>query len=151
MTEYDPIHIAFEKARNLLEGANENLDALPKAVATFLLVHGAQGTIDNGGFRYFFGSDWPDNPPYSRFVEAYRIIGCETQAKELDRIVHTFPFDNPHLCKDKRNEFIAKYYDKTSYEVSGWGDALCGDEDVWKKLAIYFEENALDFESSKPD
>jgi hypothetical protein len=38
-------------------------DKLPPAVKTILLVHAAQGVIDNGGLQYFFEADWPDRPP----------------------------------------------------------------------------------------
>ncbi len=65
----DPISWAFKKALKKLDKARDDLDVLPPTVATFLLVHSAQGVIDNGGYRYFFESDWPNNPFYSRFVD----------------------------------------------------------------------------------
>jgi hypothetical protein len=141
----DKIIEAFHKARKLLEQNNHELSGLPTSVITFLLVHGAQGTIDNGGFRYFFGADWPNNPPYSQFIEAYKTIGCEAQAKELERVVATFPFKNPHLYEEWRKKYMADNYDDEELEVKGWGEDLCGDEEVWAKLEEFYIENIQDF------
>jgi len=71
-----------------------------------------QPIIDNGGYKYFFEADWPDNPPYSDFINAYHRIGCISQAEELERIVNTFPFESPHLHCDQRNEFINTHWNE---------------------------------------
>lgn len=141
----DKISEAFHKARRLLELNNDELSGLPRPVVTFLLVHGAQGVIDNGGYRYFFGSDWPNNPPYSQFIEAYKTIGCDSQAKELERVVATFPFKNPHLYEEWRQKYMAENHDPEEHGVKGWGDNLCGDEVVWTKLEEYYLKNRKNF------
>jgi hypothetical protein len=74
MTEI--IDKAFKQATTKLKEVGEKIDDLPRSVAIFLIVYSAQGVIDNGGYRYFFESDWPDNPPYSKFYDAYSAIGC---------------------------------------------------------------------------
>jgi hypothetical protein len=51
------------------------MSRLPQNVRIFLLVNGAQGIIDNGGYKYFFGQDWPGTPPYDDFANAYEAIG----------------------------------------------------------------------------
>jgi hypothetical protein len=141
----DPISEGFKKAVKKLDKAKDNIDLLPRSVATFLFVHSAQGVIDNGNYEYLFGSDWPKKPPYSRFVEAYEAIGCKKQAKELARVVSTFPFDNPHLKEAARKRYIKENYDDENYEVKGWGKKLCGDEEVWEKLRKYYLINKKDF------
>lgn len=141
----DQISLAFKKAVKMLYKANDNIELLPPTVSFFLLVHSAQGVIDNGGYRYFFESDWPNNPPYSRFVNAYNAIGCNKQAHELARVVSTFPFDSPHLKKEYRNKYMTENYNDDNHEIKGWGDALCGDKEVWEKLKQYYLINKKEF------
>ena len=139
------INKAFKQATAKLKKVGDNVDNLPASVATFLFVCSAQGVIDNGGYPYFFESDWPNNPPYSKFIVAYSVIGCKKQSEELARIVSTFPFDNPQLKEKERVNFIESNYDEDTLEVRGWGDQLCGDTDVWNKLESYYIENKKDF------
>jgi hypothetical protein len=67
----------------------------------------AQEATMNGGFEFFFGNDWPDQPPYSLFVQAFREAGAEAGAHCIERAVAEFPFDAPHLDYKKRREHIA--------------------------------------------
>lgn len=135
---------AFEKAQALSKasGAEDDISRLPEQVQNFLLVYAAQGVIDNGGYCYFFESDWPQNPPYSKFIDAYSEIGCVSQANELQRIVLTFPFSDPHMKAKERQKFIKENYDEENFKVTVWGDKLCGDEEVWRKLADYYQNHA---------
>lgn len=135
------LDIAFE----MLDDHDEDFTALPRSVATFLRVHGAQGVLDNGGYRYFFEKDWDGNPPFREFVDAYEEIGCRAQAAELARVVATFPFDEPHLHEELRNRYIEEFFDEKSRCVEPWGDALCGDPEVWKRLTAYAEDHEIDF------
>ncbi len=141
----DILSAGFDKAERLLKKARGNMDSIPTSAANLLIIFSAQGVIDNGGYRYFFESDWPKQPPYSRFIEAYSAIGCEKQAADLARVVSTFPFDEPHLNAEKRNQFMDANYDEDECIVNGWGDMLCGDEEVWSKLEAYYLKNKKDF------
>lgn len=141
----DTIEKAFKRATSKLKKVGHNIDALPKSVASFLMVYSAQGVIGNGGYYYFFEHDWPNDPPYSKFIDAYLEIGCSSQSNDLARVVSTFPFDNPHLNKNARNKYMDENYDEKKYEVKDWGDALCGDDEVWEKLKAYYLKNIDDF------
>jgi hypothetical protein len=143
--ESDLISLAFKKAVKLLDKAHDDMGLLPPEVSTFLFVHSAQGVIDNGGYLYFFESNWPNNPSYSKFVESYRAIGCEKQANELARVISTFSFDNAHLEEDLRNKYMDDNYDENKCEIKGWGNDLCGDEKVWAKLEQYYISNKKKF------
>ena len=137
----DIIDEIFNRLTTRYGEVEEQLDSLPLSAQIFIRVLAAQGVIDNGGYRYFFGADWPGNPPYSLFIDAYRAIGCGEQARELERVVGTFPFGDPHLHKGKRKWFMRTNYDQEKFEVRGWGDELCGDERVWEKLAQFCEKH----------
>jgi neutral trehalase len=139
------IDTALQQAATKLRKVDGRIDDLPQSVANLLLVYSAQGKIDNGGYQYFFEEDWRSSPPYSRFVAAYLAIGCGEQAEDMDRVVSTFPFGNPHLNKSKREQYIKANYGEDEAEVKGWGDAHCGDPEVWEKLAGYYLENVEDF------
>ncbi len=141
----DPISNAFDQATAKLKIVGDNIDLLPRSVGTFLMVHSAQGVIDNGGYCYFFEANWSNDLPYSKFVSAYFEIGCEEQSKDFARVVSTFPFEDPHINSVARNNFMDENYDEDENEVKGWGDALCGDEEVWSKLEAYYLNNKEDF------
>src|SRR5438093_6536277 len=104
----------FSKSEELLESADGDLTRLPEAVRVFMLVNGAQGTIDNGGYKYFFRADWPGQPTYDHFISAYETIGCKKQAAELRRVVATFPFPDPHLHEERRRAYIDENFDEDS-------------------------------------
>ena len=72
--------VAFAAAAAAEAGGVAGLAA---PVRTVVLVHGAQGVIDNGGLRYFFEADFPGKPDYGLFVEAYGAIGAEDAARVL--------------------------------------------------------------------
>ena len=141
----DIISEAFKQAAAKLKSVGDDIDKLPKIVSTFLIVYSAQGVLDNGGYRYFFESDWPDNQQYSKFIEACSEIGCIKQSTELARVISTFPFENPHLDESARNKYIDSNLDEEEFELKGWGDALCGDQEVWTKLEAYYLDNKEEF------
>ncbi|MCB9892032.1 MAG: DUF4375 domain-containing protein [Planctomycetes bacterium] len=143
--------VAFQRAVEMLHAKGDVIDALPKSVATYLRVHAAQGMIDNGGYPYFFGSNWPGTPPYEDFIASYRAIGCQEQATELERVVATFGFDEPHRHEVLRQRFIEEHYDKDAMAVVTWGNALCGDESVWQHLDAFAERHSEDFLDHDPD
>src|SRR5688500_18729456 len=81
-----------------------DLEKLPRAVRTVAVVQVAQGIIDNGGLQYFFESDFPNQPPYDIFVDAYREIGAIVEADALAAAVRLFPFAEPHKNQTARDE-----------------------------------------------
>ena len=108
-----------------------------------VLITHAQGIIDNGGFRYFFEDDIPGNPKYSVLSDAYRQIGAAKAGDLLDLAVGRFPFDNPHLSSEKRNEYMDSLAEADELFVIG--DEVCGDETIWQKLADYISRHAALF------
>lgn len=137
-------------AQQMLTSLGDDMSRLPPNVRVFLLVNGAQGVIDNGGYRYFFGQDWPGTPPYEDFANAYEAIGCIRQAADLRRVATSFPFSEPHLHKEERQAFIDARYNKSTYCVPEWGDALCGDKEVWERLAAFYAMRKKDFPTFRP-
>jgi hypothetical protein len=142
MDFWTDIYPAVETAEAMLSSVDNDMSQLPEAVQVFLLVNGAQGAIDNGGFVFFFGNDWPGTQPYEDFIAAYETIGCIEQAAALRRIVATFPFSEPHLHQKKRREFIDARYDKEAFGIPEWHpDLQHFGNVVWEKLAKYLRRN----------
>ena len=131
------------------------IDQLPLPVRTVVLVHAAQGMIDNGGLQYFFESDFPGQPPYSMFVAAYRAIGANDEGQVLADAVKLFPFRNPHRFQARREQFLETPLEneahRTDSPFEAFTDRLCGNENVWRLLAAYVERHAESFGRSSTD
>jgi hypothetical protein len=143
----DPTERAAEVAFGRLRRAGGNPRRLAEPARTLVLVYGAQGVIDNGGFRYFFENDWPGRPPYSWFSRAYRRIGANRAAALLDEAVTLFPFARPHLARRKRNVFIDTLAEDS--RLFALGDRLCGDTSVWRKLEKFVVANRGQFAAAQ--
>jgi hypothetical protein len=137
----DIIYRAFEKAELLAGGRLDDISVLPLELQVIVRIVSAQGVIDNGGYKYFFGADW-DRQPYEQFAEAYEAIGCVQAAADLRRVVSTFPFSEPHRRRESRREYMRLHWDEDSCCVRGWCDALCGDATVWSNLTEYCREHS---------
>ena len=131
----------------LLTGAQNDPSCLKVPVQTVIAIYSAQGIIDNGSFQYFFENDFPKTPPYSFFSNAYRKIGADKVASNIDKAVELFGFSEPHLNIDKRNTFLDQRMDKDCL-LHQLGDEVCGDQSVWEKLADYVIKNLKEFEIS---
>ena len=144
-TQFD---LALEHAMNAA-AKEKDVTKLPPPVRTLALVHAAQGVIDNGGLQYFFESDFPGEPDYALFVEAYRAIGADDAATTLERAVALFPFGAPHKHVKKRNEFLDSFLDEDEQPVNSpfqpLTAKLCGNRSVWEKLKKYVAGHLADF------
>jgi len=109
--------------------------ALPVVAQTLIVTYSAQGIIDNGGLEYFYESNFPFDPEYSWFADAYRHIGALSAAECIEQSVDMFPFPNPHLNEQLRKDFLADLTpDHAFFQIS---DRICGDDSVWAKLEEY--------------
>ena len=131
--------IAFKR----LEDARGDLASLPEPSRIVAIIYSAKGVIDNGGFEYFFESDWPGRPPYSLFSDAYRRIGADVAAECIAQATSLFPFADPHLAGDRRRSFIASLPKHS--EFLSLGDSVCGDRRVWEKLEAYVKRHESAF------
>jgi len=70
------------------------------------MVYSAWGIIENGGLQYFFESNFPGDPPYDVFVQAFSSVGLTEIALRFSKLVSLFPFDDPHKFPQERQDFI---------------------------------------------
>lgn len=131
----DFLEKASDYAFRKLEEADGDISKLSIPLQTVVAIYTAQGIIDNGGFQYFFESDFPNNPNYKLFSLSYKRIGAESAAENIDKAVALFGFENPHLYEDKRQQYLEALDDEALFIKLG--DEICGDESIWEKLNIY--------------
>ncbi len=114
---------------------------LAEPIQTVVAIYTAQGVIDNGGLEYFYESDFPGNPEYSFFVEAFRRIGAESVASCIEVSSRMFPFARPQLHEARRQQWLDAVKDDESHEFARLSRQACGDQSVLPKLAEYVERN----------
>ena len=98
------INRAFAKLKRV-----GDIEKLSPPLQTLVNVVSAQGIIDNGGFQFFFESDFEGQPPYSDFMDAYREIGAIEEANLMAAAVKMFSFAEPHKFQSRRNEFLDRF------------------------------------------
>ena len=135
----------YNYAIGRLEAANGDVALLPVPLQTLLLVESAHGIIESGGLEYFYEADFPNNPPYEVFVEAYRRIGAEAAASCIEASALLFPFDEPHLFAPLRQVWLEKLRIDPRQEFARLSERVCADESVWAKLGDYVERHRAAF------
>jgi hypothetical protein len=120
---------------------------------TVWAVEQAQGIIDNGGFQYFFENDWPKNPSYSVFVDAFRRIGAIEAADCIEDAVEMFPSKSPHLDCQMRREHMNALRNKEGVKnsiIDKLGDRVIDlGGDTFIRLAKYILANIDFFPTAK--
>ncbi len=144
--DFTRLDAAEEQGKIELEKVGGDPSRLPFALQPVAYLLTAQAIIDNGGFQYFFESEWPFKPPYSKFVESYRAIGADGPADKLERAVAIFPFPNPERDSDARIKFMSTLDEK--HEFHTLGNEVCGDEQVWELLDAYILAHPEAFQAS---
>ena len=143
MAEKSFLDRAAEYAYKELERPGGDPSKLDTPLQTVAILYSVQAIIDNGGFQYLFENDLPFSPEYSTLSDAYRRIGALEDADRLDKAVAMFPFENPHLHRKERLDFMESLEeDDDFFEL---GNQVCGDETVWAALEDYVQKNAAIF------
>jgi hypothetical protein len=138
----------YDYAVSRLHAASGDMEALPLALQTLLLVENAQSIIDNGGLEFFYEADFPNNPPYAAFVDAYRRIGAASAAACIEGTAKMFPFAEPQFFEPLRQLWLEKLREDPAGEFRRLSDRICGDASVWAALEEYVENNRQAFLSA---
>jgi hypothetical protein len=118
---------------------------LPEPLLTVWAVEQAQGVIDNGGLGYFYENDWPQNPPYSVFWDAFRRIGASEAAQCIETTAKLFPSECPELDFQMRRDYLNFSSDKAGSQPDeidrlGWRIIDLGGS-TFQLLARYIREH----------
>jgi hypothetical protein len=136
----------YDYAVSRLHAAGGDIAVLPLPLRTLLMVEQAQSIIDNGGLAFFYEADFPNNPPYSAFVDAYRRIGAGEAAACIEQSASLFPFAEPQYFEPLRQVWLEKL--GTDPEFKRLDGRICGDASVWQGLVAYVEKNRDAFAAS---
>ena len=126
--------VLYDIGCDQMDEFDDDVTRLEEPFHTIVVINAAQGSINNGGMRYFFGMDWPGCPKYQVFVDAYERIGNAECATSLRDAANSFGVADPEQDLDLRLEFIDEQYDKDKFQVRGWNDVICGNDSVWTNL-----------------
>lgn len=118
---------------------------LPREREVFVMIYTAQGIIDNGGFQYLFECDFPGNPEYKRFSDAYREIGAGVIADLLDRAASLFPFTDAHLKRDERISYLRQHCVEADSPMGLLSGEAIGQRLVFTRLAEYVRTHSNAF------
>jgi hypothetical protein len=133
--EKSPLDHAADSVYEQLDAIGGNPLLLAPVLQPIALLYTFQAMVDNGGFQYPMENDFPFTPPYSAFSEAYRQIGAEQAAINLDKAVALFPFSHPELENARRLEFFASIGEDHEFYILS--DLVCGDKTVWLLMGKY--------------
>ena len=124
---------AFAKLRR----ARNDPRNLSEPFRTLAVVYAAQGVLDNGGLRYFFESDWPGQPPYELFAQAYRAIGATERASAIEQAAKEFAFASPEHDRNRRCELLDGAVGIRIDAIDRQSVAGRTGENVWSLLAAF--------------
>ena len=100
----DQLFDKYEEVAN-----TKGIAEVPEPARTLIAVYTAQGVIGNGGFAYFFESDFFGDDGYEIIIQSYRNIGLEEFALTIENVLSLFPDGKPHESEKQRSDFIYKY------------------------------------------
>jgi hypothetical protein len=132
---------ASDIALRMMNDAGDDISKVDEPFRTVAIIYAAQGVIDNGGLVYFFENDWPRNPPYSVYADAYERIGRIEAANAIRHAARSFGIENPEHHIDERRAYMEKHYNERTFSIDGWNDCICGDERVYSDLASWVRKN----------
>ena len=144
----DELDAAIDFAHARMADAGNDLSQLPIEIQTVIRIETMQGIIDNGGLQYFYENDFPDNPPYSQFVDDLLRLNAIDQAKQMQISINCLGFSDPHFDRERRNQKLAELWEKQNAEFIHADNQLCGNEDIWVKLEEYVSQNNVVFDTN---
>lgn len=123
-------------------GANTSASNYPEAERTVVLVWTVAGIIENGGFRYLFGSVLPGDPYCVLSIRAFENIGSFKAAEAIKKAVCLFPDCMPPAEDKKR----IQWFEEQPEEMRNQLDTAFWDEldNITENLTKFIRNNRLD-------
>lgn len=135
----------YDVAIRRLQEADGDVESLPLPVQTLLRVEAAQSIIESGGLAFFYDADFPGQPPYTVFVEAYRRIGADEAADCIEAASMLFPFEEPQLFEPLRQLLLERFVADPRHPFARLSARLDQDLGVWTCLMRYVDDHAEAF------
>ena len=125
-----------------------DISQIPQAHRNVVAAVTAQAIIDNGGFRYFFESNFNGHPDYQMFVDAYNNIGAKEAADAINQALMLFPNGSPPAELDEREKYLDALFGEGAPSGTEMGDIetkISGKVEHYAMAANYVRENKDQF------
>ena len=90
-------------------------ETAPQLAADIIIAYNAQGVIDNGGFTYFFGADFPGKTHW-QVSESFLRLGLPEHSRLIEQMLALFPDGEPDHDLERRAAFIEERFEWDSDE-----------------------------------
>jgi len=100
--------------------------------------YSAQGMIDNGGFAYFFESDWPGVDDWTLFAEDFEAVGHKKAADALRAALLLFPGGQPQKNLAERRRYISESLGGFDGALGKLDGAICGKSATLERLLVRY-------------
>ena len=121
-----------------------DINAVPDEHRNVVAVITAQAVIDNGGFRYFFESQFEGSSDYQMFVKAYKDVGAAESADALNQALMMFPEGVPPAELEERQKYLEAIFgsdNDASKQINDIEEKILGKVENYSLVASYIREN----------
>ena len=91
LDEQDDETLLMQVIESITHREDFDISQIPEAHRNVVAAVTAQAVIDNGGFRYFFESNFSGHPDYQMFIDAYNNIGAKEAADAISKVFSSIP------------------------------------------------------------
>ena len=137
----DNIHACFDVLDKV-----KQIELLDQPCRAAVIVYTAWGIIGNGGFQYFFESNFEGDPPFDIFTQAFRTVGLGEIALRFSELVALFPFNDPHKSSQKRQVFLECQPPAFTAAMTKLEDLIYGHDDIEEILNSFLQREEADKE-----
>lgn len=117
----------------------KQVEALDQPCRAVVIVYSAWGIIGNGGFQYFFESNFEGDPEFDVFTQAFRAVGLEEIALRFSELVALFPFEKSHESSKRRQEFLDSQPAEFTVAMTKLEDLIYEHDDIEQTLNSFLQ------------
>ena len=143
INEQDDETLIINVLEHIAQNHGNDMTTMPDVERNIVAVITAQAVIDNGGFRYFFETDFDGKPHYNIFVEAYDQIGATESAGSIEQMLAHFPDKTPPEDHGKRRKYLDGVFKSpdASPELKIIENMILGRVENYASVARYIRAN----------
>lgn len=145
LSDSDDETLLMNLVEYLTTQANFDIKKLSEVPRNVVAVVTAQAIIDNGGFRYFFESEFDGKPDYQMFVQAYKAIGAVESAQAIESILDRFPEGKPPENWRQKQKYLEQIFEMQDSFIGSVQGKILGNDKNYVLTAKYVRDNIAGF------
>ena len=148
LEEQDDETLLMQVIEAITKREDFDISRIPQAHRNVVAAVTAQAIIDNGGFRYFFESNFNGHPDYQMFVDAYENIGAKEAADAINQALMLFPEGTPPAELDEREKYLDAIFGDDAPARAQMGEIetkISGKVEHYSLAANYVRDNKDQF------